>query len=158
MTAMLDASPKAFFSFAKIFDVARHRESAPPSAVFAAKLVGALIEDCGPCVQLVVNMAREAKVPAADIAGVLRGDASGMNADAALGYRFAEAVAHRLPHEDEARDAVRAAWGDKGVIDLSLALAISRVFPMTKAGMGYAKTCRRVTIDGAGVDVVKRAA
>ena len=158
MKAMLAASPKVFFEFAKLFGLSRHREATPKAAVFAAKLVGALVEDCGPCTQLVVNMAREAKVASADMEAVLRRDAAAMSADAALGFRFAEAIAWRLPEEDEVRDAVRAAWGEKGVIDLSLAFAISRVFPATKAGMGYAKECRRVTVDGRGVDVVKRAA
>ena len=158
MKTMLAASPKAFFEFAKLFGLSRHREAAPKAAVFATKLVAALFEDCGPCTQLVVNMAREAKVASADMEAVLRRDAAAMSADAALGFRFAEAIAYRLPDEDEVRDAVRAAWGEKGVIDLSLAFAISRVFPTTKAGLGYAKECRRVTVDGHGVDVVKRAA
>ncbi len=158
MKAMLSASPKAFFEFTKLFGLSRHREAAPKAAVFAAKLVSALVEDCGPCAQLVVNMAREAKVAPSDIAAVLKRDAEAMSADAALGFRFAEAIAYRLPDEDDVRDAVRAAWGEKGVIDLSLAFAIGRVFPMTKAGLGYAKACRRVTVDGQGVDVVKRAA
>lgn len=158
MRHMLETAPAAFFKFIRIVDVSRHREAAPQAAIFAAKLVGALVEDCGPCTQLVVNMAREARVPAADIAAVLRRDTSAMSAEAALGFRFAEAIAYRLPHEDDARDAVRAAWGEKGLIDLSLALTIARVWPQLKAGLGYAKACRRVTVDGAGVDVVKRAA
>lgn len=155
---LLDASPKGFFKFAKLFDLARHREVAPTAAVHAAKLVGALVEDCGPCVQLVVNMAVEAKVPATDIAAVLRRDANAMSAEAALGFRFAEAVAYKLASEEEAREAVRAAWGDRGVIDLALALMTGRLFPIAKAGMGYASVCRRVTVGGDGVDVVKRAA
>ena len=69
----------------------------------------------------------------------------------------------RLPRraveaEDEFRDAVRAQWGQKGVIDLTLALQMGRMFPMVKAGLGYAKECRRVTVDGQNVDVVKQAA
>lgn len=158
MQAMLQQAPGAFFKFAKLFDLARHRDAAPKAAVFAAKLVGAMAEDCGPCVQLVVNLAREASVEPSELAAVLRRDAEAMSADAALGFRFAEAVVWRLPEEDELRDAVRTQWGEKGVIDLALAIAVGRVFPMIKAGMGYAKTCRRVSVDGAPVDVLKRAA
>ena len=158
MKAILRDSPKAFFEFAKLFGLSRHREAAPNAAVFAAKLVATLVEDCGPCTQLVVNMAREVKMAPSDIEAVLRRDTEAMSADAALGFRFAEAIAYRLPDEDGVRDAVRAAWGEKGVIDLSLALTIGRVFPMLKACLGYAKECRRVTVDGHSVDVVKRAA
>ena len=75
------------------------------------------------------------------------------------GFRFADAVARRsADEEDEFRDAVRAQWGQKGVIDLTLALQMGRMFPMVKAGLGYAKECRRVTVDGNNVDVVKQAA
>lgn len=158
MRDMLRVSPKAFFGFSKLFALSRHREAAPVAALHAAKLVGALAEDCGPCTQLVVKMAREAKVPASDIEALLRRDFENAGADAVLGYRFAEAVAHRLPEEDDLREAVRAAWGDKGVVDLSLAYAVSRLYPMTKAGLGHAKECRRVEIDGRTVDVLKRAA
>jgi hypothetical protein len=158
MLHMLDVSRPAFWKFARLFDLARHREAAPQAAVFAAKLVGAMAEDCGPCTQLVVNFAREAKVAPSDIEAVLRRDALSMSADAALGFRFAEAVVWRLPEESELRESVRAAWGDKGLVDLSLAIAIARVFPMTKAGLGYAHACRRVAVDGRNVDVVRRAA
>ena len=48
--------------------------------------------------------------------------------------------------------------GRKGVVDLTLALQLGRMFPMVKAGLGYAKECRRVTVDGQNVDVVKQAA
>ena len=85
-------------------------------------------------------------------------DVAAMNDHVALGFRFADAILNRLPSEDEVREAVRAEWGDKGVIDLTLALQVGRIFPMVKAGLGYAKECRRVVIDGRTVDVVKPAA
>ena len=52
--------------------------------------------------------------------------------------------------------AVRARWGDKGVIDLAMALQMGRTFPMMKAALGYARECRRVTVDGHQVDVINR--
>ncbi|NWG52794.1 MAG: hypothetical protein HXY28_03665 [Hydrogenophilaceae bacterium] len=158
MEHMLDAAPKAFEKFAKLFALAQHRESAPAEALVAAKLVGAMAEDCGPCTQLVVNFAKEQRVAPSDVEAVLRRDPGAMSEGAALGFRFAEAIVYRLTGEDDVREAVRAAWGDKGVIDLTLALQIGRLFPMVKAGLGYAKECRRVEVAGREVDVVKRAA
>jgi hypothetical protein len=67
-------------------------------------------------------------------------------------------VVRRSADDDEFRDAVRAQWGQQGVIDLTLALQLGRMFPMVKAGLGYAKECRRVTVSGHNVDVVKQAA
>jgi hypothetical protein len=138
---------------------AAHREVVPIDASFAAKIVGSLAEDCGPCTQLVVDMALEAGMPEDQIEAVLRRDVRAMNEATTLGFRFADAVARRATEaEDEFRDAVQAQWGQKGVIDLTLALQMGRMFPMVKAGLGYARECRRVAVGGNNVDVVKQAA
>jgi alkylhydroperoxidase family enzyme len=155
---MLRESPSAFFKFASVMKAAGHREVVPVEASFAAKLVGALAEDCGPCTQICVDMAREAGMPKDQIEAVLRRDPRAMSNDTGLGFRFADAVVRRSVDDDEYREAVRAQWGEKGVIDLTLALQMGRMFPMVKAGLGYAKECRRVIVDGHNVDVVKQAA
>jgi hypothetical protein len=156
---MLNHSPAAFFKFAPVMKAAAHRETVPIDASFAAKIIGALAEDCGPCTQLVVDMALEAGMPRDQIEAVLRRDARAMNEATTLGFRFADAVVRRAAEqEDEFRDAVQAQWGQKGVIDLTLALQMGRIFPMVKAGLGYARECRRVTVGGNNIDVVKQAA
>jgi hypothetical protein len=155
---MLNCSPSAFFKFVPLMKAAAHREAVPIDASFAAKIVGALAEDCGPCTQLVVDMALEAGMPRDQIEAVLRRDPRAMNEATTLGFRFAGAVVRGAAEDDEFREAVRAQWGQQGVIDLTLALQMGRMFPMVKAGLGYAKECRRVTVDGHNVDVVKQAA
>lgn len=157
MHAIHDASPRAFMRYARVATLANHREAAPKEAWFAAKLVGALAEDCGPCTQLVVNMARKAKIDPAQIEAVLLRNGDAMSAETALGFRFAEAVVHGLSGADDARESVRALWGEKGLIDLTFALQIGRMFPMVKKGLGFAKECRRVQLGDHPVDVVRRA-
>jgi hypothetical protein len=155
---MLTVSPSAFFKFASLMKASSHREAVPVDACFAAKLVGALAEDCGPCTQLCVDIALEAGMPNDQIEAVLRCDPRAMNSDTVLGFRFADAVVRRSGDDEEYRDTVRAQWGDKGVVDLTLALQMGRMFPMVKAGLGYVRECRRVTVDGHDVDVIKQAA
>jgi alkylhydroperoxidase family enzyme len=155
---MFNASPSAFCKFAVVAKAARHREVVPVDASFAAKLVGALAEDCGPCTQLCVSMALEAGMPKDQIEAVLRRDPRAMNNDTVFAFRFADAVARRSADADEIRDVVRAQWGEKGVIDLTLALQMARMLAMVKAGLGYGRECRRVSVDGQEVDVVKQAA
>ncbi len=157
MRAILDASPPAFFKFGAAMRLSRHREAASVSASFAAKLVGAAHEDCGPCVQIVVDMAREAGVADATIDAVLRRDITAMGEEAALAFRFADAIVRKAPDGDDAREAVRRAWGDRGVVDLTFALQYSRIYPMVKAGLGYAKSCARVTVGERIVAVAKAA-
>jgi hypothetical protein len=153
MQAMLREAPEAFFKFAKVAGASRHRRAAPVEAIFAAKLVGTIAEDCGPCTQLVVNMAREANVSEGQIAAVLERNETAMSPDTALGFRLADAVVRDSEGDDAARDAVRAAWGEKGVIEISLAVALTRVFPTLKAGMGYHRECRRVRVGTRDVTV-----
>ncbi len=158
MQHMLEVSPAAFEKFAALTALSQHCEAAPVSASFAAKLFGALTEDCGPCVQLVVRMAREAGMPADQIAAVLTADEEAMSKETALGYRFATSVINRSDEQDLVRAAVVAAWGEKAVIDLTLGMQIGRVYPMVKTALGYAKTCQRVEVEGQPVDVVHKAA
>lgn len=158
MEAVLDASPSAFFKFSKLIEAASHRESAPIDAYFAVKIAGARAEDCGPCTQLTVNMAIEAGMTRDQIEAVLTRKFEAMNENTALGFRFADAVINRASNEDEVRDTVRSAWGEKGVIDLTFSLQIGRMFPMIKAGLGYAKECRRVIVGDKPVEVAPLAA
>ena len=155
---MLKQSPTSFFKFAGAMKAAACREVAPVEACFAAKLTGALAEDCGPCAQLVADMAIEAGMAEQQVAAVLRRDLDAMSADTALGFRFADAIVQRSTEDDACRDAVRARWGEKGVIDLAMALQIGRIFPMMKLALGYARECRRVTVAGHQIDVIKQAA
>jgi hypothetical protein len=155
---LLRESPAAFFKFAPVMKASRHREVVPIEASFAAGLTGAKAEDCGPCAQLVVDMALEAGIPKDQIEAVVRRDVRAMSDSVVLAFRFADAVVRRSPDEDEHREAVRAQWGEKGVIDLAFALQMGRVFPMMKAALGYAKECRRISVYGKQIDVVKQAA
>lgn len=158
MRHMLKVAPASFLKFAKLSGLATHRQIVPRDAWYAAKLVGALVEDCGPCVQLVVNMARGAGVPRETVEAALKHDVAAMDEDTALAYLFATAAARHGPSADELREAVRKKWGDAGVIDLALAVQISRMFPMVKAALGYARSCERVTVDGVRVDVARAVA
>lgn len=143
---MLKVSPTAFFRFAALSRLARHREAAPVEAYYAAKLVGALFEDCGPCTQLVVAMAREAGVADSDIGAILARDMASASDNAALGFRFADALTRETDDLDPARAAVRSAWGDAGVIDLTFAIQVGRLFPMVKRGLGHARHCERIRV------------
>jgi hypothetical protein len=155
---MLRESPSAFFKLAPLMKASAHREVVPAEASFAAKITGELAEDCGPCTQLCVDMALEAGMAKDQIEAVLRRDVRAMTPDVLLGYQFADTVVRRSLEDETIRDAVRARWGDKGVIDLTMALQMGRLFPMLKLALGYAKECRRVTVAGDQVDVIKRAA
>src|SRR5947208_14371163 len=69
---MLNCSPSALFKFAPVMKASAHREAVPIDASFAAKIGGALAADCGPCTQLVADMALESGMPRDQIEAVRR--------------------------------------------------------------------------------------
>ena len=145
-----DASPKAFWRFSKVSDLAQYHEDTPLDAWYAAKLAATLAEDCGPCTQLVVTMAEREGVAPETLRAIVSGDEAAMPLDALLGYRFAQAaMARDIAASDRLRAEVLSKWGKKAVVTLALAIATSRVFPAVKYALGHGHTCVRVLIGGA---------
>ncbi len=158
MLHMLETTPEVMNAFNGLSKLAGYRKTAPANAHMAAGLCGVLHEDCGPCVQLTVDMAREAGVASDQIEAVLTGDHASMASDTALGYRFASALITRSSDEDAAREDVRSAFGDAAVIELTLAAQVSRVFPMVKTGLGYGKSCGRISVGDRDINPMREAA
>jgi hypothetical protein len=155
---VLDASPRAFLIFGRSGALGQWRRDVPKDAWYAAKLVAACAEDCGPCTQLVVTMAERAGVAPGVLSALVSRDESGMTPEAALGFRFAEAVlAHDLG-ADALRKEILKRWGPRALVSLAFAIAASRLFPTVKYALGHGKACTRVTVAGATVPVLRQAA
>jgi hypothetical protein len=147
---MFEASPRAFFRFARVSGLAAHREGVPIEAWYAAKLVATLSEDCGPCTQLVVTMAERDGVNPATLRAIVAGDEAAISADAALGFHFAKTVLERdLAEGERLRREVVGRWGRKALVSLALTIAASRIFPTVKYALGHGQACSRVRVGGA---------
>ena len=142
--AMADAAPAGFRRFGKMQMAGKWRGPLPRDAWHAASIGGALHEDCGPCVQIATDMAVEAGVSPALIAGLLSGETP--DADAKLAFDYARALLAADLALGELRDASKARWGEAGVIALSLTAMTARNFPVLKRAMGHAKACGKVRI------------
>jgi hypothetical protein len=148
---MLDHNRDAFFALYRAGGLGQVQHGVPRDAFYAAKLVGALHEDCGPCVQLVANMATRAGVGADVVKAVLRRDWALLPEPVALAARFAHAVLERSPEQDSLRDLVEARFGRTGLVSLAVAIAGARIYPGVKYAMGYGKHCQKVVVDGQAV-------
>lgn len=152
---MLVASPASMLKFSFVSGMVRSRD-VPTAALAAAGIAGTLAEDCGPCLQLTVDMAGRNGVDPAVLRGILAGDEAAMGEDARAAWRFATAVLDkRLDAADAARDAVLDRWGEKGLVALSLTLTAARMYPTVKYAMGYGRACSRVTVAGEAAPVVR---
>ncbi len=141
---VVDVAPEAARRFLKMQLSGKWRGGLPHDAFHAAALGGAVHEDCGPCVQIVTDMAIEAGVTPETIAALLSG--GGGEEKTKLAFDYARALLAGSENLDDLRDAAKAAFGDKGLIALSLTAMTARNFPVLKRAMGHARECRRVKV------------
>jgi alkylhydroperoxidase family enzyme len=143
---ILGVSLRAFLKFVKIMPLAGYRRKLPADAYHAARIVATRHEDCGTCVQIEVNLARKAKVAPALLQSVVAGRLDDLPEGVADACRFAQAVVTASGAEDELRERLRQRYGEEGLVELALAVAVCRVFPTTKRALGYATRCANVAI------------
>lgn len=150
---LIETSPHAAMKFSAIQFMSGHREGAPKDAWYAARLAGALGEDCGPCTQLCVDMATRAGVMPSVLAALIRGDVEAAGPDAALGFRYGIAVATNsaaiLPLVEQAR----ARFGDRGLVSLAFAVTSARVYPTLKRALGRGMACSRIVVSDESIPV-----
>ena len=107
--------------------------------------VAARDADCGTCVQIEVNLARKAGMPVDLLKSVVAERPDDLPLDLAEVYRFAQAVVEARDDED-LRQKMRDRYGEEGLVELALAMAACRVFPIVKRTLGYAKSCSAVEV------------
>lgn len=144
---ILRTSIGAFIKYSMVIPMSSHRQRLSAAEVFTARLVATQHEDCGTCVQIVVNLARQAGVPAATIRAVLSGCVDDLPEGVRDVYRFTTLVTSGDGDDSELRERLRRCHGDAGLVELALAIASARVFPTTKRVLGYAVSCSKVEIE-----------
>ena len=147
MHKMLDGSTGAFVRFG-IFQSAfsSYQGAVPAEAAAAVRLAGVMAEDCGPCVQIVVDMSLEQGISPDILKALLARNFGAAGEDASLAFRLGEAAAKNLPEAPELSAEAEAKWGKAGVSALAIGLASSRVYPSLKRVMGYGAACHRIQV------------
>ncbi len=110
-----------------------------------AALASVLDGDCGPCAQLVVDMALEAGADAAQLASCVQGSPD-VSTATGLGYRFAKAAIEDKPEADALRQQLIERYGAEANVAAAFAAATSRAYPVLKRGLGHAASCQRLNI------------
>lgn len=149
--AIAEHDPRGMIAFQRFAAAGKHTGGLPVCMIESARVAAALHEDCGPCVQLVTDMALEAGVDAGVLAALVSGRLEQAPEDAALAFRFARAVLERGPELDELRTALTARHGVNAPWLLALALSVARCFPVIKRATGHAHSCQRVHIGGEAI-------
>jgi len=147
MHDLIETSPAAMLKLALVQGINAHCQGVPRSAWHAARIVAARHEDCGPCTQLVVDMALADGMEPGQVYAVAARDFAAMSTDVALGVRLAEAVAGATA-TDQVRAEILARFGEAGLTSLALGIASARIFPTLKRTLGYAQHCERLNVGG----------
>jgi hypothetical protein len=143
---IVDVSPAAFLRFASILPLANSRKTLPKEPWFVAQLVALQHEDCGTCLQIGVNLARQAGVESSLIRAVLEGDGHQLPNDLADVARFTKSILTASDDDDALRQSLRERYGERGLIEIAYAIAGSRIPPTVKRTLGYAKSCSLVPV------------
>lgn len=144
---IIQTSLRSFFKFAKVLGAANYRRVLPTGPYHVARIVSTRDADCGTCLQLEVNEAKRAGLDHKVLRAVVDGNVDALDEESADVYRFAEAVVTANGKDQELRERMRLRYGDEGLIELSMAMAVCRFFPVMKRGLGYATSCRKVEIE-----------
>ncbi|TMP27606.1 hypothetical protein CWB99_14215 [Pseudoalteromonas rubra] len=147
MQDILCADLSAFFKYLKFQSMAGYRGGLPPAPLYAARLRAILWDDCGPCTQLLVNMALEAAVPAAQVSAIVNKELAALPDELAQIVEFTDLVLAHDPSADDIRPHIRAMWGDQGLIAIAFSISSCRVYPALKYTLGYGKACSRVVVN-----------
>ena len=140
-----DVAPWSLVRFSFINVVATPRKTTSPSVYHAAGLAAAMAEDCGPCVQIHVNLAQRERVAPEILRNLVARKLDQVPRDVAIAFLYGDKVS-RGELADEERDQIRAQWGESGLIELAFVTAVARFYPGLKRGLGYAHACERVVV------------
>lgn len=141
LRGILRVSLPHFFAFIKVMPLARFRRALSPEAYHLARIVTARHEDYGTWMAMEVHLAKQAGVSAALINTLLDEAPCALSSELAEVYFFAEAVVTGSGEEDIWREAIFRRYGEIGIVELSMAIAVSRMFPTVSHAMGYAAPC-----------------
>ena len=127
--------------YGKIFGFLDPNKNVPPLAYHVARLRGALAADCGTCVEAEINLAKQAGIAVDAINAVLLSDFSNLSGEVSAVARLTDAVVSRREDDADAREEVRRAFGEAGLIEISYAMNGAALLPGIKRAMGYATHC-----------------
>ena len=140
--------------FKKFFDAAQigeYCEGISKPASFAAKILAVMAGDCGPCVQLVVDMAVREGVPPEALAQLVSGELDALPDDLRLTAQFTRALLDRSDALPELRDRMREHYGTAGLVSVAFAVINASMYPTLKYALGYGQSCAPIAIGTARI-------
>lgn len=134
-------SPGLLIRYNRIFGFLDPNKNTPALAHHTARLRGAIAADCGTCVEAEINLARIAGLDDDIVSNIIAGDYQALPEGVAAVAHLCDAVVGRREDDPEAREIIRAAFGEAGLIELTFAMNGAALLPGIKRAMGFATAC-----------------
>ena len=141
---ILRTSRPAFFKYIRILPMANYRKVLSTEAYHTAGILASKSEGCGNCVQIEVNMARAAGIDEAILLAVFAGRPQDLDATLRDVYEFTLAVLDDSAQQEPLRIRIVEHFGDRGLVELGMKIAASRMFPMMTRTLGFASRCTEI--------------
>jgi hypothetical protein len=138
---VLKYSTEAFLKYVLLIPLSRHRRHASAEAISVAKLIAVEKEDCGSCVQIAINEAKEMGVSKEIIRDVIQHKFNQLPTELQITVNFAVAILERNSQENEAREKLILALGERAHVEISIAIATARFYPTVKRALGFSQAC-----------------
>ena len=136
----------AFLKFLLAMPMIHHRKVLSKKDLHLAQLVASRHEDCGPCVQIGVDMALADGVAPEHLCQVLDGELETLPEPTRSICLLARAVAQASPEANGLSDELAERLGKGALVDVGMAVVGGRLFPTLKRALGHARSCSQVQI------------
>lgn len=144
MLDVIDASSSAGLRLSGFPLISQYRGPKDAQLIWVGAIFASTVEgDCGPCAQLVLDMAVDAGADAALLKKCFDGDPH-QAGDIGLGFRFAMAAIQGSLEADDLRQQIETRFGKRAVIAAAFAAGSGRFYPVFKRGLGYGHACSRL--------------
>ena len=141
MRDLLNSSQAAYEKFSACMPLVNHHELLSHRDYWIVKLTAMHQEDCGSCVQLLINIAREAAIDSQPINAVIAGPDRLTQEDKQL-YDYVVKVTLNKPSEDVLSGAINNRYTNGQLLEMGIVIATCKLFPTIKRSAGYAKSCQ----------------
>lgn len=140
-------SKRLLWRYMRFVKLNEARGSLPEDARSVASICGSLADDCGSCVQIGARIGLQRGVPRSVVEAAAHRRPLDLPPDLREVYEFATAVTTGGDDIEPQRERLRLRYGDAGLAELCLVVAMHRVFPTFKRGLGSHTSCSLTPIE-----------
>jgi len=139
-------TPGGIWKFFMFVPFAAHGAKADAEMLAMGRIAACRNEDCGPCLQIVVDTAIEAGVDPTLVQAAANGAVNELPELPRLAFEFGRAVASATHESEGIRLKLSQQLSKETMTNLAISIATARVFPSLKRGLGHNRTCKTVQI------------